>query len=116
MDWRSREFIVAADHVATCVQKATHDIDTINRTLIANWSEVVALQVFCDGGFALSGGAAAFVVTCIVSVGEGFETVVLGARGVWIEKPRSAFQTEVAALDLATEFCVNLNFNFDLNQ
>ena len=107
MDWRPREFNSAADHVANCTLKAAEDIDSIQLT---NCRDAVALQVYCDGGYALGNGAAAFVITCVKKVGANFETVVLGARGCWIQTPRSAFQTEVAALDFAAEFLAN-NFH-----
>lgn len=36
-----------------------------------------------------------------------FESVLLGARGVLVNGAKSAFHTEVAALDLATEWLTN---------
>ena len=36
-----------------------------------------------------------------------FESVLIGSRGVLIHNVRSAFRTEVSALDLATEWLIN---------
>ena len=56
---------------------------------------------------AVSGGghsAAAFVVAAVHKDGEGFKLEVLGARGTWIGNAQSAFEMEVLALDMATEY------------
>ena len=63
----------------------------------------LALQIFCDGGFSDNVGAAAFVVTSVSQVGDVLVRKLLGERGRLIQGARSAFQTEVAAMDLATE-------------
>ena len=53
-------------------------------------------------------GAAAYVVTSVHDLGDRFESRLLGARGQVVLGARSAFHTEVVALDRATEFLTNL--------
>ena len=66
MDWRPREFNTAADHVANSVLNAGADVDTLSGREQCAMQDSVALQVFCDGGYAHGIGAAAFVVTLVV--------------------------------------------------
>ena len=109
MDWRPREFNASADHVANCVPAARADICTLDKSRICeSRSSACGLQVFSDGGFVQGRGAAAFVVTSVHCVGDELVQESLGARGVWMQGAVSAFQAEVIALDLATDFVASL--------
>ena len=122
VDWRPREFNTAADHVANCVLADKADIDTLgNQACQSISSEVVGLQIFCDGGWASGCRAAAFVVTCVQPLKDcenqnrahdqlcdlervKVRTDILGARGLFIIDCKSAFHAETTALDIATEW------------
>ena len=74
---------------------------TLNEAELLAWlDEVVAVQIFTDGGLARGTGAAALVVFCIR---DQLETSLLEARGWHMVGTRSAFHAEVSALDKATE-------------
>ena len=89
--------------------EAAPDVDTINEAeLLSHLDTSIALQLFCDGGFAAGRGAAAFVVTCVIDTGSGFQSLLLGARGCLLANSKSAFHAEVTAIDMATEFLTNL--------
>ena len=123
IDWSPREYNTAADHVANCVLAHSSDIDTLGdevRQQICH--STVGIQIFCDGGYVGGRGASAFVV-CIVKPREiaradsddpctlrqaGFETKLLGARGILIERATSSFQAEALALDAAVEWVAKL--------
>ena len=99
----------AAGYAANCVLHGAHDVDSIDENAITDaLRDSIALQVFSDGGFNCGVGAAAFVVTCVEWNGECWYSTLLGARGLMIEGARSAFHSEVAALDLAVEFIQKL--------
>ena len=68
----------------------------------------IGLQIFCDGGYVQGKGAAAFVVAAIHANGESVETKIVGARGLYMTTACSAFHAEVTALDIATEFVIQL--------
>lgn len=53
-------------------------------------------------------GAAVFVVLCIKDLGTKFEGVLMGGRGTIFQPAKSAFHAEVSALDLATDFLMEL--------
>ena len=75
MDWRSREFNKAADHVANCVIADGADVDTLRNVNSSELLEkAVALQIFSDGGFANGIGATAFVLVCVRDTGDGLQT------------------------------------------
>ena len=109
VDWRSREYNKAADHVCNCVLAGAKDIDTLDTNAAARLIRTaVGLQIYTDGGFIGHVGAAAFVVYGIFDGDGAFQIELIGARGVFIDGSRSAFHAEVSALDLATEWLVEL--------
>ena len=109
VDWRPREFNTAADYVANCVLHHKRDFNKITEHTAAEiLQDAIGLQVYSDGGFNFGIGAAAFVVTCVKWDGERLQSVMMGSRGILIEGARSAFHTEVTALDMAVRFVLDL--------
>ena len=110
VDWRPREYDIAADHVANCILESQCDVDTLgNANISRHLMDAVALQVFCDGGFSGRVGAGAIIVTSVKQNGEAFESAMIGAKGKLILGAKSAFHAEVTALDIAIEFLLNLS-------
>ena len=104
IDWRPRECNAAADHVANCVLSHGTDFDTLEVDgLVAGLTDGIGIQVFSDGGFADGVGAAAVVVSLVFAEEDSLRTRILGARGHLVRDAKSAFHTEVVALDLAIE-------------
>lgn len=102
VDWRPREFNAAADHVANCVLAHKTDFNTLNlEQLQRELGSAIGLQVFTDGGYNESLGAAAVVFNLIVEDAGKTQSKQLGVRGQLMAEAISAFHTEVAALDEA---------------
>ena len=53
-------------------------------------------------------GAAAFVVMCVMDKHGRFESTLIGARAIFVEKARSAFHMEVLAIYRAIEFIMDV--------
>ena len=101
VDWRPREYNKAADHVANCGLAERRIVDTIDqRSMFQHLTDAIGLQVFCDGGFAGSAGAAAMVLYAIFPNRRS----LLGATVIYVEQARCSFHMEVTALDIATAF------------
>ena len=109
--------------MANCVLDSRGDLDTLQADAFRRFSgTAVGLQIFCDGGYRAGQGAAAFVVTAVLPGGHSpqsaheqphnlergrFESVLIGACGVFIQGVKSAFHAEATALDIATEWLAN---------
>ena len=105
VEWRPREFNKAADYVANCVLHKNCDVDNITvSAAVGAVTDAIAIQIFSDGGYNFGKGAAAFVVTCVRWDGQQLHSELLGGRGILIKEARSAFHTEVTALDMAVQF------------
>ena len=76
--------------------------------MLEQMKDAAGIQVFSDGGYQEGHGAAAFAVALIQHDGHKFISTMIGARACPIAPARSAFQAEVAALDLAIEFLIHL--------
>ena len=60
------------------------------------------MQIFSDGGFNGTSGAAAFVVV-LADPSAANKRCLGGHRGIWIPEALSAFQAELIAADIAVE-------------
>ena len=104
VDWRPREFNKAADLVADHVldQRSNvcfFDLHSVRRRL----GEFMALQFFCDGGHGHGVGSMAFVIVGWRSGESGIQREILAYEGIYVEISKSAFGSELGALDLATQ-------------
>ena len=107
VEWRPREFNAPPDTVCNWVLAAGADMTDLDLNLgvdavVANKS----LQIHCDGGYAQSVGAAAFVVH-VFDPATGLMDRI-GYVGIFMEQARSAFHAEITALDSAQKWVQQL--------
>ena len=95
--------------MAKCVLAKEENIDTLDQITIEARKGIIGLQIYSDGGFAKGLGAAAIVVQAVRQTEAGMQAELLGARGAIIHGARTAFQTEVAALEMATQFAETIS-------
>ena len=109
VDWRAREFNSAADYVCNCVFAKAQSLNSLQDDEVIDYMRTaIGIQVFTDAGYTKGEGAAAFVVLGIRDTELGLQTDLLGGRGVQIHPSKSAFQAEVAALDMATAWTIGI--------
>ena len=76
--------------------------------------------VFAFGDTVWGGGAVIIIsknlplVVCVRDSGDSFQNLLVGGRGELLTPARLAFHAEVTALDLATEFLMNLASKINL--
>jgi hypothetical protein len=66
------------------------------------------LQLYSDGGFNGTNGAAAFVVVCSEWEGGSWQARVCGYRGTYMNETVSSFQAELVAAEAAITFSLVL--------
>ena len=67
-----------------------------------------SFQIFTDGGFHAGVGSAAMVLVFILWDGNDWQREIVGARGILLQPAESSFHSEVAALEMATEFMLEM--------
>jgi hypothetical protein len=109
VDWRARDFNTAADLVADHVIANRSGIDTLVLEKLRKCiDEDGAIQVYTDGGFGQGVGSAAMVVISVTWEGAERRRTIIGVKGIFMENAISFFQTEVAALEMATDVVMTL--------
>ena len=105
VDWRAREWNTGADHLANYALATRESGGNLSQqTIQTALRNCVAIQFFTDGGYTREIGGA-IGVQCIGYFqyqGE-IERRLVGYRYAFIERPLSAFFTELAALETALE-------------
>ena len=98
------EFNKEANHAANCAIHGAGAVDSLrDADVLHHMKDAVA-----NGGLANGGGAAALILVKICRTEVGLQPDLIGARGTIEQGPTSAFHMEVTALDLATQYIIEL--------
>ena len=115
VDWRPRECNKVADHVANCVLHHETSFQSLSADCISKRvSKAVGVQVYTDGGLQSGRGSTGIVIMIVDDMGAELKSEIVGYAGQHFHPAHTSCQTEVSALDWATEYFTLLcRDNFD---